>query len=85
MEAIQVIGIHIPDKEKKSVDVQEVLSRYGCSIKTRLGLNVSDDEGKDLGGLLLLELTGFQEEIDRLRSALSGMEGVSVEEMRFPL
>ena len=43
-EGICIIGIKINDRIKEAGKVQQVLTDYGCSIKTRLGLHeVTDD------------------------------------------
>ena len=38
-----IIGVHISSRMKSVPQVQKILSEYGCSVKTRLGLhNVSE-------------------------------------------
>lgn len=84
MEEIRIYGIHIPEREKASVEVQDILTRYGCSVKTRLGLHLSTEDGKSQGGLLILELCGTREESDRLKQALQQIDGITLKSMEFP-
>jgi len=39
MNELRILGILIPDRVKDAVKIQEALTKYGCSIKTRLGLH----------------------------------------------
>ena len=34
-----ILGIHIQDRLKQVAEVQKLFTRYGCNIKTRLGLH----------------------------------------------
>ncbi len=70
-----IMAVRIDERRKISPDVQKVLSSFGCSIKMRLGLhetqNVCSDEG-----LLILQLTGDKDEMNKLEKALNDMDGV---------
>ena len=58
---IRILGIQVTNRFQLAGEVQKVLTRYGCSIKTRLGLNDEDMES-DAAGLIILELTGDENE-----------------------
>lgn len=78
-----VYGVHITERMKSAVDVQKVLTEYGCNIKTRLGLHeISDDACTDRG-LLILELCGDEGKIETMTKALRELEGVEVKGMIF--
>ncbi len=79
----RILGIVIVDRTKASVKVQEVLTRYGCSIKTRLGLHEVSDDFCSTSGLILLELTGPKKEQDMLEKELKAIEGIKVDQMSF--
>jgi hypothetical protein len=70
-----IMVIRIEGRREKSPKVQEVLSRFGCSIKVRLGLHETDEVCSD-EGILILQLTGEESEMFALESALNEMEGV---------
>ena len=63
--------------------VQNILTRYGCSIKTRLGLNDPEDSVQGSEGLILIELTGETSEWLKLENELLSLEGVEVAKMDF--
>jgi hypothetical protein len=50
-----IMIVKIGERRKKSPEVQEVLSKFGCSIKTRLGLHEAGDVCSE-EGVLVLEL-----------------------------
>lgn len=78
----RILGIYIGEKVNEPVRVQHLLSKYGCSIRTRLGLNDTLNEVKG-GGIILLELTGDLAECERLENALKGIEHLDVQRMTF--
>lgn len=48
-----IVGVHIVDREKHAVKVQEIFTKNGAQIKTRLGLH---DDICSSNGLILLEM-----------------------------
>ena len=85
MEKVSIMGIKIGDRINNSKGVQEVLSNYGCSIKTRLGLH--DVSGNDCArsGLIILELVGESSKWDEIKAKLEELNGIEVQEMKFDL
>jgi hypothetical protein len=79
----RIVGVHITDRVKKAADVQGLLTKYGCNIKTRLGLHQVQGEYCSPHGLIVLELFGEDALCDELRNGLSAVEGVEVQEMVF--
>ena len=84
MDSIHIAGIYIPEREEKSAEVQEILTRYGCSIKTRLGIHITGDTATQGGGLMLLELCGAPEEFERMINKLKSIDGIHIQRMLFP-
>lgn len=70
-----IMIIRIEARRERSPKVQEVLSKFGCSIKVRLGLHETDEVCSD-EGILILQLTGEKTEMTGLEAALNKMEGV---------
>ena len=62
----RILGVLITNRQKEAGKVQSVLTKYGCSIKTRLGLHEATDELYSTNGLILLELTGNVSEMEKL-------------------
>jgi len=75
---INVMIVKISDRRVKSPQVQEVLSRFGCSIKLRLGLHETENVCSD-EGILILQLTGDEQEMKALEGALNTLPEVSAQ------
>jgi hypothetical protein len=78
-----IFGVHITDRIKHVKSVQELLTQYGCNIKTRLGLHEVDGKSCSPNGLLILELVGDSVACQQLASKLNALEGVEVKQMVF--
>jgi hypothetical protein len=78
-----IIGIQITDRIRKASDLQSVLTKYGCTIKTRLGLHEVKENFCSETGLIILELTGNREEFIKLENDLLKIEGLNVRKMIF--
>ncbi|MBI9053737.1 MAG: hypothetical protein JEY96_07950 [Bacteroidales bacterium] len=79
----RILGVLITDRKKEAGKVQTVLTKYGCSIKTRLGLHEVTDDVCSTSGLLLLELTGDVSEMDKLEKELIAVDGAQTQKMVF--
>jgi hypothetical protein len=73
----RILLVKVGDRPKTAVRVQEVLTQYGCNIRTRLGLHefASECDERD-EGLIVLEIVGSSEEVEKLRSALEAIGNV---------
>jgi hypothetical protein len=80
---IWILGIHIYDRLQKATQVQDVLTKFGCSIKTRLGLHETEGDDFSHSGLMILELSGDPEEYVKLENELLRIEGLEVKKMIF--
>jgi ACT domain-containing protein len=78
-----IIGLHIQDRITRASEVQRILTQYGCNIKTRLGLHEVNGDVCSGNGVVILELTGAQSDIDALITALKATEGVDLQTMIF--
>ncbi len=85
MNELRILGILIPDRVKDAVKIQQALTKYGCSIKTRLGLHEASSETCARNGLIILELTGKKEDWDALEKELMAVEGLKIQKMSFAL
>jgi hypothetical protein len=75
-----VLGVHVAQRTKHTARVQKVLTEYGCSIRTRIGLHDAGDGFCSPNGLILLEVVNKAAE---LSAALSKIPGVAVKKMVF--
>lgn len=83
MEQLTILGILVLERDKLAPSLQSVFSKYGCCIKTRLGLNELDIPDKGSAGLIILELMGNRDECMRLENELLAMEALQVRKMSF--
>ncbi|MFO7998187.1 MAG: hypothetical protein R6U86_04315 [Bacteroidales bacterium] len=83
MSEIRVLGVLVKEPGKAAIEVQRILTKYGCSIRTRLGLNELEKESCAGCGLILLELMGNPDESIRLENELLEVEDVVVRKMVF--
>lgn len=83
MKKTRILGIYINNRVKDAVQVQDILTRYGCSIKTRLGLHEVTQDHCSTTGLILLELTGEQKEMDNLERDLKEVAELQIQKMEF--
>ena len=78
-----IYGVHVTERLKSAVDVQKILTEYGCNIKTRIGLHdINGDECAGTG-LLILELVGDEGKIQEMSGKLQQIEGIEVKGMIF--
>ena len=80
-QEVRILGIRITDRILEAGDVQKVMTKYGCSIRTRLGLHEVSDDYCSTKGLILLELFGNLEDQDKLEVDLRKVEGVQIRKM----
>ncbi|AKJ64344.1 hypothetical protein [Kiritimatiella glycovorans] len=78
-----IMGIHISDRVSHAVSVQEVLTRYGHKIKTRLGLHEFGGAVTVPNGVLILDMVDDEESVVQFMNELNGLEGVEVQRMVF--
>jgi len=83
MKEVRIMGIYVNDRVKDVIRIQPILTKYGCSIRTRLGLHGVDNNYAEDTGLILLELTGDAEECLRLENELLSIDELDVQKMIF--
>lgn len=83
MKELWILGVQITDRVKEASLVHDVMTKYGCTIKTRLGLHEVREDFCSPNGLILLELTGNPSEFPKLENALLAIPGLQVRKMIF--
>lgn len=78
-----IVGIHIPDRIRNAAEVQKILTEYGCTIKTRVGLHEVHGTYCAGGGIVLLEMVGDMTTIDSMLKKLKSIEGIEAKKMTF--
>jgi hypothetical protein len=72
-----ILLVLIGQRKEAAVQVQKVLTGWGCMIKTRLGIHDGVIENCSDQGLLILELAGERGKMDELARKVSLIKGVS--------
>lgn len=78
---IEILGLLVEKDHDVIISVQKLLTSYGCYIRTRLGVNESFFG--EPSGLIILELTGDQDQRRLLYKELSSLKKVLVKKMIF--
>ncbi|MFP4242232.1 MAG: hypothetical protein ACLFQB_10975 [Chitinispirillaceae bacterium] len=78
-----IVGIHVDDRVHHVPSVQDIFTRFGCYIKTRIGLHDADNEFCSPNGLIIVELVGDEGRFQEFTSALRDVQGVDVKHMVF--
>ena len=73
-----IIIISVEKRQEISAKVQEVLTKFGCIIQTRLGLHNSSKDSCSSNGLIILECIDNKEKIEKLNDSLLKIEGIKV-------
>ncbi len=80
---IRILGVLIVNREKAAGNIQSILTKFGCTIKTRLGIHEISNDLCSPCGLILLELIGDTSEMDKLEKELDQLRGVQLKKMVF--
>ncbi len=78
-----ILAIHITNRMENAKRFQEVMSKYGCYIKTRIGLHDASESYCSTNGVVLLELLGDREQAESMTKDLEEIEGIEVRPVIF--
>jgi hypothetical protein len=76
-----IFGIHISHRTENVPAVQATLTKYGCNIRTRLGIHDADATSCSPSGLVLVDV--FGSEAEEFYRELQGLKGVGLQRMDF--
>ncbi len=77
-----IIGIKISNRLESAISVQEILTKYGCAIKTRIGLHEEINGQCSQKGLILLEITDNRQ-ASLLSNELCDIDDIEIRQMQF--
>jgi len=83
MDRHVIFGVHLTDRLAHANRVQEVFTEFGAHIKTRLGLHDVGAHGSSPSGVILLDVSGDDQLLERMSQRLATIEGVEVQRMVF--
>ncbi|MBP1927165.1 hypothetical protein J2Z76_003038 [Sedimentibacter acidaminivorans] len=80
----RLMAIKVNGRNSKAPHLQEILTKYGCLIMTRVGFHESGEGDKcSVDGIILLQLKGKEDEIDSLYKDITGLEGITAKFIEF--
>lgn len=79
-----ILGFVLHERVKTASKVQELLSKYGCDINTRLGLHVASSDNCSPQGLILLEfIDDADASVENFQKELLNIADVDIQKMTF--
>ncbi|MDP4189044.1 MAG: hypothetical protein Q8907_08500 [Bacteroidota bacterium] len=83
IKKLKILGISVGDRIKAVEELQQVLTNYADSIKTRFGFHELNQNVCSRRAIILLELAGNPNVWNDLETDLKEIEDVQVKEMTF--
>lgn len=80
-----IVAVIIDHRNDTAVNVQKVLTGWGCMIKTRLGLHEGVLDDCTQTGLIILEMVGESDRIDEFVRKLNLVKGAQAKRMTLEL
>lgn len=79
-----IMGISVGHREKEALEVQKLLTEYGCYVKTRLGLHEASNNACNSKGLIILEfIPNSDDKVQELEDKLAAIPDVKTGIMEF--
>lgn len=79
-----IMGVSLQQRQETAKAVQELLTKYGCFIKTRLGVHKASKDLCSEQGLIILEFVDdADDEAKKMEKELLMVENVTVKKMEF--
>ena len=76
-----IMAIFQENRVETAVKVQDILTKFGCNIRIRLGLHGDVVDGCSSNGMILLQLTGEESVVSELEQQLQAIPKVKVKYM----
>lgn len=78
-----IMAIRMEERTAKAPHLQEILTEYGCIIKTRVGFHETDEEKCSVSGIIILHLYGDKKEFQELYDKIKKVEGATPKFIEF--
>ena len=75
-----IIGVKIPNRISTSPIFQDIVSKYGCIIKTRIGLHSNCNNVCTSHGIIILEIVDGSD-VAGFKKALTSIDGITIDSM----
>jgi hypothetical protein len=73
-----IMALTIDPRTSHAAEVQTVLTKHGCIIKTRIGLHEVQEDSCSERGLILLHVVSDSDEVQELEMELKDIHGITV-------
>lgn len=83
MAQVKIVGILIQDRIKEAGKTQEVLTKYGNIINSRMGFHEVSTEKCSRVGMIILQLCGDVNKWGELEEDLGDIPGIEIQNMNF--
>lgn len=83
MKETRILGLLIRDRIKEAGRLQVLMTKNSHLIKTRLGFHELNENTCSRAGIVILHLTGNEEEWKAFEQELSEVGGVEIQNMSF--
>ena len=80
---LRILTILVTDRIKEAGNTQKVLSEFGHIIKSRLGFHEVSEKVCSRVGVIILQLTGKEEDWVKFENALSKIDGIEYKNVTF--
>ena len=77
MSCYYIIGVRMENRIDGAAKFQEMLTKSGCKIKTRLGLHEVSDDACSNDGIIVLQPYGNKEDVEALVKDLNSLKGIT--------
>ena len=77
-----IIGLKLEDRLDTAIEFQRIISKYGCAIKTRLGLHQVQERFCASSGIIILEVID-DKIVAALETELLKIDKIEIQHMIF--
>jgi hypothetical protein len=79
-----ILGVQLKDRMGDAAKFQSILSKYGCSIQTRVGLHEATADSCSPSGIIVLDfLGGAEDEAKKFEAEVRALGEVNIQKMVF--
>lgn len=78
-----IMAIKVNGRMSKAPNLQEVLTKYGCNITTRVGFHETGEDNCSVDGIIILQLCGNDSDIQNLYNDINELEGITPKFIEF--
>jgi hypothetical protein len=78
-----LMAVKIGVRTQHASEVQNILTKCGCNIRTRVGFHDTDENHCSTDGILILQLSGKEDEIKGMLNELNALHEVSAKFIEF--